>query len=79
MKGLNKNEIWDKWSSTSDRYNKFKNNNIWRNTKKIKFDINYVVNVINQSLDKAEKLKPIDTYKEFKPITKNITAHKFNN
>ena len=70
MKGLNKNEIWDKWSSTSDRYNKFKNNNIWRNTKKIKFDINYVVNVINQSLDKAEKLKPIDTYKEFKPISK---------
>ena len=78
LKGLNKKEIWDKWSSTSDRYNQFKNNNMWRNAKKIKFDINYVVNVINQSREKDEKIKHIDTYKEFKPITKNIIAEKFN-
>ena len=24
LKGLNKKELWDKWSSTSDRYNQFK-------------------------------------------------------
>ena len=49
LKGLDKKDLWNKWSYQSDRYNQTKNNTIWRNIKKIKFDINYTVNVINQN------------------------------
>ena len=42
-------------------YNRTKNNTIWRNIKKIKFDINYIVNVINQNKNKNEKIKLIES------------------
>ena len=79
LKGLDKKDLWNKWSYQSDRYNHTKNNTIWRNIKKIKFDINYIVNVINLNLNKNDKIKLIDSYKEFHPITKNIIVNKFNN
>jgi hypothetical protein len=79
LKGLDKKDLWNKWSYQSERYNQTKNNNIWKNIKKIKFDINYIVNILNQSLDKQNKIKLIDSYKEFNPITKNIIVNTFNN
>ena len=79
LKGLDKKDLWDKWSYQSERYNKTKNATIWRNIKKIKFDINYIVNVINKDLNKNEKIKYIESYKNFQPITKNIVTNKFNN
>ena len=79
LKGLDKKDLWNKWSYQSERYNKTKNFTIWRNIKKIKFDINYIVNVINQNKNKNEKIKLIESYKEFHPITKRIETNKFNN
>ena len=61
LKGWDKKDLWNKWSYQSERYNQTKNNNIWRNIKKIKFDINYIVNILNQSLDKQNKIKLIDS------------------
>jgi len=59
FKGIDKYKLWDEWSKGSDRYNKFKNMNIWKNTKKIKFNVNFLINIVGAT----------DIYKEYKPLT----------
>ena len=59
FKGIDKYKLWDDWSKGSDRYNRFKNMNIWKNTKKIKFNVNFLINIVGAT----------DIYKEYKPLT----------
>jgi hypothetical protein len=80
LKGLDKYKIWDNWSKQSKKYNKFKNTSIWKSNKKIKFDINYIVNIINyeNNYKDDDKIKQIDSYKEYIPTDK-IPHQTFNN
>ncbi len=70
MKGLNKYEIWDAWSSRSSKnYNQKKNLQIWNSIKKPVFNINYIINVLNK--EQQLKLEQIEFYKEYKTLTDN--------
>ena len=70
LKGIDKFKIWDDWSKQSDKYNRFKNLNIWKNTKKIKFSINYLIS-ISDCKD--------EFYKKYEPLTIRQPDIKFNN
>ena len=61
--------LWEKWSMQSSSYNEYNNNKIWRGIKDIKFDLNYLINIINR--ETSEKLEYLSTYKEFKPLQFN--------
>lgn len=69
FKGIDKYKIWDDWSKKSDSYNRFKNLNIWKNTKKIIFNINYLINLTNTT----------DIYKQYIPLTIRQPDIIFNN
>jgi hypothetical protein len=70
LKGLkNMKVLWEKWSMQSSSYNEYNNNKIWRGIKDIKFDLNYLINIINR--ETSEKLEYLSTYKEFKPLQFN--------
>ena len=61
LKGLDKFDIWNDWSTMSEKYNYVKNMEIWTNTNPI-FDINYLC-----ALTKSE---PIARYKPYNPMSK---------
>lgn len=69
FKGIDKYKLWDEWSKGSDRYNRFKNLNIWKNTKKIKFSVNFLINIVGAT----------DIYKEYKPLTNKKPDVIYNN
>ena len=69
FKGIDKYKIWDDWSKGSDRYNRFKNLNIWKNNKKIKFNVNFLINLVGAT----------DIYKEYKPLTVRTPDIIYNN
>jgi hypothetical protein len=66
LKGQNKLEIWDDWSKQSTKYNKRKNYSIWRSTKKIIFDVSYLIKLTNFNLFKI--YVPIIEQKEMKQM-----------
>lgn len=47
LKGMNKKEIWDKFSKKSERYNAAGNEDIWQNIKPF-ININYIINYYNK-------------------------------
>jgi superfamily II DNA or RNA helicase len=53
----------------SSSYNEFNNNKIWRGIKDIKFDLNYLINIINRETN--ENIEYLSIYKEFKPLLFN--------
>ena len=61
LKGLNKFNIWNDWSTMSKKYNYDENMTIWENTNPI-YDINYL-----SALTKSE---PIARYKPYNPMSK---------
>ena len=71
LKGLNKYELWEEWSKSSDKYNKKKNNAIW-DAEIPKYDINILINELD--------LKPQPYTYKYKPITdiKNIDVSEQN-
>jgi len=69
FKGIDKYKLWDDWSKGSDRYCRFKNLNIWKNTKKIKFNVNFLINIVGAT----------DIYKEYKPLTVRSPDIIYNN
>ena len=74
LKSMDKKEIWDKWSKGSDKYNKYKNEKIWRGNKKLIYDIRYLLALLN------EKPK-VNLYKKYIPMTqtyKNIEKKEMN-
>lgn len=78
IKGVNSKLLWDEWSKSSTSYNKHKNNNIWRSIKEIKFDLNYLVKLVNDNLNDDKQFKPIETYKDFKQLTQDYNAEYVN-
>lgn len=68
LKGLNKFDVWDNWSKQSDKYNGYKNRNIWRSCKKIVYDINYLMNILG--------LDRIAVFKSYEAITKDVCNKK---
>ena len=71
LKGLNLKLLWEQWSMQSSSYNEYKNNKIWRGIKDIKFDLNYLINIINKETN--TKLEYLSTYKEFVPLEYNYS------
>ena len=71
LKGLKLKTVWEQWSMQSSSYNEYNNNKIWRGIKEIKFDLNYLINIINRNKEAEEKLEYLSTYKEFKPLQFN--------
>ena len=71
LKGLKLKNVWEQWSMQSSSYNEYNNNKIWRGIKEIKFDLNYLINIINRNKEAEEKLEYLSTYKEFKPLQFN--------
>jgi hypothetical protein len=71
LKGLNQQDIWDKWSSQSPKYNKQNNINYWNNDIP-KFDINLLLNELD--------IKTIPHTFRYIPITdiKNIDVSEQN-
>ena len=70
LKGQDKYNIWDNWSKQSNAYNVYKNKSIWRATKKIIYDVSYLVKMTDYSL-----------FKTYTPITKEkqmkLMNHKY--
>jgi len=52
LKGQDKQELWNDWSKQSKQYNYRKNLSIWKSTKKIMFDIQYLIKLTNFNLFK---------------------------
>jgi hypothetical protein len=76
LKGLNKPDIWDKFSRKSKRYDKMKNLHIWNSLHNF-LDINYLISIINSSYSaKNNKLELIESYKPYEPFT--IPMSEFN-
>jgi hypothetical protein len=71
LKGLNKFDVWEEWSKQSDKYNLIKNRSIWRSCKKIVFDINYLLKLVD--------LERIPAFKPYVPITKEVPNKKVIN
>jgi hypothetical protein len=69
LKGLKMKVLWESWSMQSSSYNEYNNNKIWRGIKNIKFDLNYLINIINR--ETTEKIEYLSIYKEFKPLQYN--------
>ena len=63
LEGQDKREIWN----NADAYNFYKNESIWRATKKIIYDISYLVKMTNYSL-----------FKIYTPITKEKQMKQMN-
>jgi hypothetical protein len=53
LKGQDKFDIWDNWSKQLNAYNVYKNKSIWRATKKITYDVSYLVKMTDYSLFKT--------------------------
>ena len=66
LKGQDKYELWDKWSKQSKQYNYRKNLSIWKGTKKIIFDVQYLIKLTNYNLFKI--YTPIIEQKQMKEI-----------
>jgi hypothetical protein len=72
LKGLNKQEIWDKFSQKSNKYNKDNNIAIWNNLNSF-LGVNYIISIINSySLNNKPKFEPIESYKPYEPLTKKL-------
>ena len=69
LKGLKLKVLWESWSMQSSNYNEYNNNKIWNGIKDIKYDLNYLIYIINK--ETTEKICYFDTYKEFKPLQFN--------
>ena len=68
LKNLNKFDIWDEWSKQSENYNSRANISIWNSTKKIMFNVAYLIKLTNYK-----------TFKPYKPITNNHKIKLINN
>ena len=68
LKGQNKYDLWNEWSKQSKRFNKRKNDSIWKATKKIIFDISYMIKITNYNL-----------FKIYTPIIKERKMKAMNN
>lgn len=70
LKGLNKWDIFDKWSSKSEKYIQSSNRELWNST--ISFlDINHLVFII-KSKNTSTNIKYFNSYKKYEPITYDI-------
>jgi hypothetical protein len=75
MKSMDKKELWDKWSQGSDKYNKYKNDKIWRGTKKLVFDIRYLLKLTKTEQD-INYYKPyISLVKDYPKVEKKQINH----
>ena len=77
LKGLNLKVLWESWSMQSSHYNEYKNNKIWRSIKDIKFDLNYLINIINKETN--TKVEYLQSFKEFEPLEYNYSPIYANN
>ena len=77
LKWLNLKVLWESWSMQSSHYNEYKNNKIWRSIKDIKFDLNYLINIINKKTN--TKMEYLQTFKEFEPLEYNYSPIYANN
>ena len=73
LKGLNKHELWKKWSKGSSGYNSFNNKDYWKLARPI-IDINYVVHILrNDGLlerrERCRKIEYVQKYKIYEPLT----------
>jgi hypothetical protein len=71
-KGLKCYKIWNNWSANSENYNHTNNNYIWRNIKNVKYDVNYLVHIINNETN--NQVEFIKSFKRFEPLTKEYDA-----
>lgn len=65
LKGLNKKELWKKWSKTSSRYNSLNNKDYWQLARPI-IDINYIVHILRNN---GLTIEYIQKYKIYEPLT----------
>ena len=76
LKGLDKWDIFNEWSSKSEKYNLSFNKELWNST--ISFlDINHLIFIINNHL-KKNTIKYFKSYKKYDPITIDIQKHNFD-
>ena len=73
LKGLNKHELWKKWSKGSSRYNSFNNKDYWKLARPI-IDINYVVHILRNDgmlarRERCRKIEYVQKYKIYEPLT----------
>ena len=66
LKNLNKHDLWHKWSSQSQKYNKYSNNKIWRNLKHLNIGIDYLLKLLNIDC-------PVEQYKQYIPLTFDLS------
>jgi len=76
-KGLKCFNGWDSWSYTSQNYNKINNLKIWRTIKNVKYDINYIVHIINTETD--NQVEFFKSFKRFDALTKDFNPIHKNN
>lgn len=67
--GLNKQAIWDDWSTMSTKYNYDQNMEIWNNTIST-YDINYLTHML--------KIKPIARYKNYEMLSYKRPTEQIN-
>ena len=65
LKGLDKFQIWNDWSSMSERYNKESDLKIWNSMNNPIYDINYITYEL--------KTKPINKYKPYTHLTTDVS------
>jgi hypothetical protein len=77
LKGQDKQDLWNNWSKKSKQYNYRKNLSIWKSTKKIMFDIQYLIKLTNFNLFKI--YTPIIEQKKMKQMNNKYLYDKNNN
>ncbi len=75
-RGLKCFNIWNSWSSTSENYNHDNNFYIWRNIKSVKYDVNYLVHIINNETD--NQVDFFKSFKKFESLTKEYNIKIIN-
>lgn len=67
LKSLKYFDIWDEWSQKSDSYDKSNNLDIWNNMNPF-LTVNYLIEIINESLSKKDQIKYVLPTIDYKPI-----------
>ena len=70
LKGLDKFQIWNDWSSMSELYNKESNLKIWNSINNPIYDINYITYKLGK--------KPINKYKPYTHLTTVVSDDRLN-
>ncbi|KAJ4452707.1 hypothetical protein PAPYR_13056 [Paratrimastix pyriformis] len=76
LKSADKFEIWDKWSRNSSKYDKIQNIDIWNSINPI-VDINYLVNLVNDSLGK-KAFQLFNPFVKYIPLKEELPCEKDN-